>query len=107
MKDAITVLSTVASKKMGLDIARALVKEKCAACVQVVPGLTSVYFWEGKVCEDKEFLVIIKSRKSLFSKLEKVIRKHHSYTVPQIVALPIVKGSCSYLQWMESTLNSR
>lgn len=107
MKNPIVVLSTAPSKKMGLEIAKALVTQKCAACVQVVPGLTSVYFWKGKVQQDKEFWVIIKTEQNLFSKVEKVVKKHHSYSVPQIVALPVIKGSSSYLQWMENYLNSK
>lgn len=107
MKNPIVVLSTVPSKKMGLEIAATLVKEKCAACVQVIPGLTSIYFWEGKIQQDKEYWVIIKTQKVLFAKVEKIIKKYHSYTVPQVVALPIVKGSSSYLQWMKNTLNSK
>ncbi len=107
MKDAISVLSTISSKKEAQNLAKVLVKEKLAACVQIVSGLESFYFWQGKLCQDKEFLLIIKSRRILFSKLVKAIKKHHSYEIPQILALPIVGSTASYFQWMKNSLASK
>src|SRR3989338_9669952 len=101
MRDAIVVFVTTSSKKEAQKIANALVKQKLAACVQILPQMESIYIWEKKICRDKEFLVIIKSQKKLFLKLEKTILKLHSYKVPQIVALPIIKGHGPYLQWLK------
>ena len=107
MKDAISIFVTAASRKEAKKIANHLVQQKLAACVQVLPGMESTYAWKKKICYDREVLLIIKSRKQLFSRLEKAIRKLHSYDVPQIVALPIIQGSSAYLQWMKSNLISK
>ena len=106
MADIISVFVTTSSKKEAQKIANALVKQKLAACVQILPQMESIYIWEKKICRDKEFLVIIKSQKKLFLKLEKTILKLHSYKVPQIVALPIIKGHGPYLQWLKISLHS-
>jgi len=85
-------------------IAVALVKERLAACINVVPGVTSVYRWNGKVEEARESLLVIKSRGALSKRLVARIRALHSYSVPEIVTLPIVSGSPDYLRWLrEST----
>ncbi|MBI2646745.1 MAG: divalent-cation tolerance protein CutA [Deltaproteobacteria bacterium] len=107
IKDAISVLSTIGSKKEAQALAKILIKEKLAACVQIVPGLESFYFWQNKLCQDKEVLVIIKTRRILFSKLVKTIKKNHSYEIPQILALPIVGATSSYFQWMKNSLASK
>jgi len=106
-KDAISVLSTIGSKKEAQSLAKILVKEKLAACVQIVSDLESHYFWQGKLKQDKEFLLIIKTRKILFSKLVKTIQKNHPYEVPQIVAFPIVGSTTSYFQWMSECMRSK
>jgi periplasmic divalent cation tolerance protein len=100
----IVVLSTVSSKKEGEKIAKILLRKRLAACVQVVAGLQSFYVWKGRICHDDEYLLIIKSKRALFPQLEKAIRKIHSYDVPQIVAIPIVCGSHSYLKWLDVSL---
>lgn len=100
----ISILSTVTSRKEAEEIATTLVKRGLAACVQIVPGLKSFYRWKGKFCRDAEYLLIIKSKASLFQKIEQAIRKLHSYEVPEIVALPILQGSQSYLKWLDESL---
>ncbi|OGQ17045.1 MAG: hypothetical protein A3B70_07685 [Deltaproteobacteria bacterium RIFCSPHIGHO2_02_FULL_40_11] len=107
MKDAIIVFVTTASKKEAQNIAKILLQEKLAACAQILPQMESFYMWQGKIQRDKEFLMLIKSRKKLFLKLEKTIQKHHAYETPQIVALPFAKASDSYLKWMTSCLASK
>ena len=85
-------------------IAKNLLKEGLIACANIVPGVESHYWWQGKLTKSREFLLILKARKSAFSKIEKAIRKAHSYDVPEIIALPITEGSKPYLKWLaEST----
>jgi periplasmic divalent cation tolerance protein len=100
MTDKIVVLSTCASADEAARIARALVGQRLAACVNVVPGVHSVYRWKGEVEETTEWLLLIKSRRPLFERLAEELRQVHSYDVPEIVALPIVAGSESYLEWL-------
>lgn len=97
----ILVLTTVPEAKSGEKIARALVKERLAACVTISPAVRSVYRWEGKICEETEFVLLIKSRAALFDRLEAGIKKIHPYKVPEIIALPIEKGSGDYLAWLD------
>ncbi|MBF8251382.1 MAG: cation tolerance protein CutA [Deltaproteobacteria bacterium] len=101
----IVVLITVQSPEEGEKIAKALVEKRLAACVNIVPGLRSIYHWQGKICDDGELLLVAKTRDSLFERLEHEVKSIHSYKVPEIIALPIVKGSKEYLDWIdENTL---
>lgn len=94
------VLITAPNEEVGLRIARALVEERLAACVNLVPGLTSVYRWQGEVVEDKEVLLIAKTTTFAFPRLKERVLALHPYTVPEIVALPIAEGHGAYLDWL-------
>lgn len=104
MTDKIVVLSTCASPEEAAIVARRLVEERLAACVSIVPGARSIYHWRGAIEEASEVLLVIKSRRDLFEQLRNELQKAHSYEVPEIVALPIVDGSASYLEWMDAEL---
>ena len=84
-------------------IARALVKERLAACVNVVPRISSIYAWEGKVEEGREVLLLIKSRSSLSRKLAARVKELHSYSVPEVVTIPIASGNPDYLRWVRDS----
>ena len=101
---ALIVLSTAPSRREAAAIAKTVVKEKLAACVSIVPGLYSRYWWQGKVDEAHETLLILKTLPRLYPRLEKRIQQLHSYTVPEILALPISKGLSAYVQWMQKSL---
>lgn len=94
------VLVTTGSRTTAHAIARALVAERLAACVNVVPGIRSIYRWKGRVANDAEWLLLVKSRRSRFAALAARVRDLHPYEVPEIVALEIAEGSAPYLGWL-------
>ncbi len=94
----IVVFVTAGSKEEADKLSRGLVEEKLAFCVNALPSIKSTYYWGGKLCVDEETLLIIKTRSSKFDALETWVRKNHSYDVPEVIALPIVKGSQPYLK---------
>ena len=97
----IVVLVTCGSEEEALKIANALVEEHLAACVNLVSPIRSIYRWEGKIWDEKEWLLIIKTQKKRFQELEKKVKSLHSYSIPEIIGLPIVEGSSSYLNWIK------
>jgi len=99
----IIVFVTCANSKQADKISQALIKAKLAACVNLINPINSLFWWQGKVDSCKETLLIIKTKRSLFSRLEKLIKSLHSYEVPEIIALPIVKGSKKYLDWINDS----
>lgn len=103
MAEEIIVLITASSGSEAERIARALVEEHLAACVNIVPEVRSFFFWDQKVQEEREVLLIGKSRAPLMERLIKRVKELHSYTVPEIIALPVVAGSREYLQWVRET----
>lgn len=98
--DKIVVLITAPSEEVAADIARTIVGERLAACANIVKGIRSIYRWEGAVQDDPEALMVVKTQASLFDALEKRVRELHPYTVPEIIAMPIVSGSKPYLDWI-------
>ena len=86
-----------------MKIADDLVSGECAACVNIIPGLTSIYRWKGDICKDNEMLLIIKSKKSLFDKICSRIKTLHPYEVPEIIYYDISGGNQSYLQWLSDS----
>jgi periplasmic divalent cation tolerance protein len=99
--DAIVVLVTCASSAEARRIATSLVKMRLAACGSISGAkVDSIYRWKGKVEKAREVLLILKSMRKAFPKLEREIRRMHSYEVPEIIALPIAAGSGAYLDWI-------
>ena len=96
----IVVLTTVGNEAEATAIAISLVDERLAACVNIVPGLRSIYRWEGAVQDDAELLLVTKTRASLFEKLQARIAALHSYSNPEIVALPAEAVAEKYFSWM-------
>lgn len=99
--DKIVVLITTPSKEEAEAIAKHVVESKLAACVNIIPAVQSFFFWQEKLCHESEVLLLVKTKKSLFAPLCEAVQKKHSYKVPEIIALPIVEGASSYLQWIE------
>lgn len=98
----ILVYITVPSQEIGLKIANMLTKEKLAACVNIVPGISSIYSWQGVVEQDEELLLIIKTKNNHFDRLAIAVKKIHPYKVPEIIAVPIIGGSSEYLAWIDT-----
>jgi periplasmic divalent cation tolerance protein len=101
MSDSIVVFVTCGSEEEGLKIANALVEGHLAACVNLISPIRSIYRWEGKIWDEKEWLLIIKTQKDKFRELEEKVRSLHSYAVPEIIGLAISDGSSSYLKWIK------
>jgi periplasmic divalent cation tolerance protein len=106
MTDKIVVFSTASSAEEAERIARGLLNERLAACVNVVPGLRSYYRWQGKIEDSAEFLLVIKSSRQHFEALRTLLESLHSYEVPEVVALPVVDGARNYLSWMDGELGA-
>lgn len=100
MLEFIVVYVTAGSPEEGEKLARTLVEERLAACVNRIKSIQSIFRWQGQVEQSEEELLIIKSRKELFPALEKRVRELHSYAVPEVIALPLIAGSPAYLGWL-------
>ena len=104
MTNKIIVFCTCGAAEEAEQIARMLVEEHLASCVNIVTPVKSIYRWKGVVESAEEWLLVIKSTRELFEKLSGALRAAHSYEVPEIVAVPVVAGSDAYLQWMDGEL---
>jgi periplasmic divalent cation tolerance protein len=101
MQDAaVVVLCTAPPGEQAAELARGLVEERLAACVNVIAGLRSFYRWQGAVQDEAEVQLVIKTRRSRFVELERWLVEHHPYDVPEILALPVERGGQSYLDWL-------
>jgi Uncharacterized protein involved in tolerance to divalent cations len=105
MKSFIQVFTTTETKEEAEKIAQYLVEQKLAACVQITGPIGSTYRWKGKVENTQEWLCLIKTQDDLYDKVEAAIKSLHPYETPEIIAVPIVKGSKEYLNWIDENLN--
>ena len=108
MNDSILlVFCTTANVEESEMIARTLVEKKLAACCNIIPAITSIYYWEGEVKESKEALLLIKTTPKMYEQLEKEIKMIHSYSVPEIIAKRIDMGSTAYFDWIHECLEHK
>jgi periplasmic divalent cation tolerance protein len=107
VEEYIQVVTTTETRTDAQRIAIAVVEKRLAGCAQVLGPITSTYWWKEKVETAEEWLCVVKSRTDLYGELEKAIRGIHPYEVPEILAIPVVKGSKSYLEWLDSEINPR
>jgi periplasmic divalent cation tolerance protein len=96
----VVVFVTAPDADVAANLAKTLVAEKLVACVNILPGLRSIYAWEGKVCDEAEILCVMKTRRALFAAVRDRVASLHPYEVPEIIALPLVEGSAPYLAWL-------
>lgn len=96
----VVVLVTCANEEQGASIARSLVGERLAACVNLVAGIRSIYRWRERLEDDRETLLLVKTRTQLLTRVERRVRELHTYELPEVVALPLCGGSRPYLDWL-------
>ena len=97
-------LCTCPDEDTAVRIARLLVTEKAAACVNIIGGIRSIYAWQGAVADDAETLILIKTSTGRFARLKQLVSEHHPYDTPELVAIPIVAGAEKYLEWLAESL---
>jgi periplasmic divalent cation tolerance protein len=102
MPELLMVITTVPDRAIGLSLSNGLLEQKLIACAQLLPALTSIYEWQGKVCEATEHLLFLKTTKDKYQQVETYLQAQHPYDEPEIIALPIVLASAGYGQWIES-----
>jgi periplasmic divalent cation tolerance protein len=99
------VMTTAGSEAQAVEIARGLVERRLAACVNVTSLGCSIYRWQGKIEEEEEKLLIVKTSERLFERVRQAIRELHSYDVPEVLAIPIRDGDPDYLRWLGESLD--
>jgi periplasmic divalent cation tolerance protein len=104
MTDCVQIVTTTASQEEAEKIARRLVSQRLAACVQIAGPISSIYHWKGNVESSQEWLCIVKSRQSHYAAVERAIRETHSYEVPEILAFSVIDGHRGYLAWLGGEL---
>ena len=104
MTDKVVVLVTASDLEECRKIARALVEKRLAACVNISAPVQSIYRWEGKVADEREYMMMIKTSRRLFGELQSEIGHLHSYGTPEIICLPIIEGATNYLHWLAESL---
>jgi len=108
MPQAIEIIfCTCPDKTTAKNLARLLVEKKLAACVNILPGITSVYAWEGKIESVQEHLLLIKSTKDKYQAIETTLFDQHPYEIPEIIAVPVQRGLSEYLDWIDTCLSSK
>ena len=96
----IIVFVTAPDEAAAVKISEAIVGERLAACVNIIPSVRSIYRWQGRLEDEQEVLMIVKTKKSLFERLQGRVKELHSYTVPEIIGVPVTEGSKEYLDWL-------
>lgn len=105
--EAALVLCTVPSEEHAQRIAQTLVEEHLAACISIVPGVRSIYRWRDRLCDDPELLLLIKTRRNLFSRLLQRIYDLHPYEVPEVQALEVGESSPAFLEWLRASTEGK
>ena len=103
-KDYIVILVTASSPQEADRIASVLLESKVAACVNITGQIRSLFWWEGKIDQAQEVLLVIKTKKVLLEEVIRLVKENHSYDVPEVIALPIVGGNQAYLEWIDSVV---
>ncbi|CDO65767.1 cutA, putative [Plasmodium reichenowi] len=100
----IAVYVTTPSKEVAEKISYVLLEEKLVSCVNIIPGILSLYHWKGEIAKDNEVLMMIKTKKHLFDEIVKLVKSNHPYEIPEVIAVPIEHGSKDYLDWVNNSV---
>ena len=106
MKDFIIILCTINDLNTAKDISRHLLENNLVACVNIIPDVVSMYQWKDEICEDTEYLMVMKTTADMFNAVKTEIKKLHSYEIPEIISVNIEEGANDYLSWINSVVNS-
>ena len=102
----VIIIVTCCSKKEAQKIAACILKKKLAACANIISGVCSKFWWNGRIDSAKETILMIKTLRSRFKKIEVAVKSLHSYEVPEIIAIPILSGSRDYLNWIDESIKA-
>jgi len=97
----LVIFITLSSEEEAEKIGKTLVEERLTACANIIPKIRSIFHWDGKICDEREVLLIAKSKESMFQRIKERVIRLHSYDVPEIIGLPIRSGSEDYLDWID------
>ncbi len=97
------VLTTTSNEETAIELAKKIITERLAACVQLIP-IRSIYMWQGEMCIEPEYLLLIKTRADHYEALQAFISRHHAYTTPEILELLVGRGSPDYIKWIDSVI---
>jgi periplasmic divalent cation tolerance protein len=100
LEDITVVMTSVGTEQQAVEISEELIARRLATCVNIVPCLRSIYRWKGKICEDTEYLLFVKTPQRLFDQVAQAIREYHSYELPEILALPVVAAENAFHKWV-------
>ena len=103
-RKSVAVMTALNSKAEAVKLARLIVERRLAACVQISSAVVSIYRWRNKIVTDREWVLLVKTAERRYRALEKAIREHHPYELPEIIASPIIRGEKKYLQWLDRTV---
>ncbi|THJ23784.1 MAG: divalent-cation tolerance protein CutA [Nitrospira sp. CG24D] len=105
--EVIIVFVTVPGLREGSRISKAILTSRLAACVNVIPGVQSMYQWKGKIVREKEAMLVMKTTRARYQKLEQKIKQLHPYEVPEVIAMPLICGSPQYIEWVKREVANR
>ncbi len=100
LEDICLIMTSVGTEQQAVEISEELIAQRLATCVNIVPCLRSIYRWKGKICEDTEYLLLIKTPKRMFDKVSSAIREFHSYELPEILGFPIANAEVNFHEWI-------
>jgi len=100
LEEITLIMTSVGTEQQAVEISEELIERRLATCINIVPCLRSIYRWKGKICEDTEYLLLIKTPQRFFDKVSEAIREFHSYELPEILGFPITRAETNFHEWV-------